>query len=227
MNVRELIAKALVEVGLATDAGSVQESDASLMRSFINDSILEFNMQDFLHFTKETIVLDASESSELILTSAPSAISSLGYVHCGRLFKIKRTNIESMPYYQASVSSEPRVFVYDRIYRNGAIVGRILLDTKTSTPLNAVVANNIKPFEDDSEVLCIPPEYIALVKADIQYKILARKNAPDELKSAIGAQVLKLSRMIKEMNCAGVDTTAPKLGLSKDDVFNLGIGRLP
>lgn len=224
MNVRELIAEILVEIGLATDAGSISDQSFELCRSLINRALLDYNMQDYLHFTKDALYFPG-EVDTIVIPSAPVKVASLSFVKGRTAYRLRRVPMDTFPAYLATTFDVPRVFVYDRVFNEeGLLVGRIRMDSVCNYPLTAVVNNSLKAYNEATDVVCIPPEYLNLIRADVQYRLLANRDASDSLKNEKLYELNKVMQMIKDLNEPAIDTGAHFV--EELDVIHTGYGRL-
>lgn len=224
MNVRELIAEILVEIGLATDAGSISDQAFELCRSLINRAMLDYNMQDYLHFTKDALYFPGGTDT-IVIPSAPVKVATLSFVKGRTAYRLRRVPMDTFPAYLATTFDHPRVFVYDRVFNEeGQLVGRIRMDRVCNYPLTAVVNNNLKAYNEATDVVCIPPEYLNLIRADVQYRLLANRDASDSLKNDKIFELNKVMQMIKDLNEPAIDTNARFV--EELDVIHTGYGRL-
>lgn len=249
MNVRELVDQILTQIGFATDAGAVTAAQSRLCLDLINISILDFNKQAFLHFTKDLLSIPSTTSSysihggdSIIIRNPPLKIPSLTFRIGSAVWKIRGIEMDTFPaYLDGSTGIGPRVFVYDRFYysgrspapppggwapMNGELVGRIRFDRRCSHDLTAVVINDMKAYESDTEALCIPPDYASMIRADVQYRLLANSDASESLKRSKEYERTKTLEGIKTNNFEGIDTFSKARYVEDNDVIRTGYGRL-
>lgn len=224
MTIGKLIEEILTEIGFATDGGSISDSDSKRCLSFINEAILELNRNDYLHFTKDLVTLPRTSETEFIIEGAPLKVDSLTFVMSNNAYRVKPVMLTAfVNYLDGSFGRYPRAFTYDRIFKDGALVGRLRIDRASDFQLNAVVTNNMACYTDNTQVINLPADYMPLIKADVQYKLLSNSGADEALKRSKAYEYTKIKRSIKESVFVGIDNAK---SVDYLDVIHTGAGRL-
>lgn len=231
MKLNDIIFKVLSQIGVASDAGSVNDGDADLVRGIINDAIMGYNMQDFLHFTQEIVSFPAGQSEYVIERDAPVKIASLSFNRGGEVYRLRPVPMTHMPAYLESHQDVPSVFCYSRkqvvdVDENVNVEGRLLLNKPSRYPLTAVVNANIRPFSSSDDVFILPPEYERLVVLDAQLRWMMSKNFPENMRASKNGELQSVIRFIKENNFKGIDSQGASRYVDQYDVIRSGYGRL-
>jgi hypothetical protein len=107
---------------------------------------------------------------------------------------------------------------------NGNLKSKLILDRTSTYEVEAVVTYDLEPFNED-DVLTLPPEFINLLTADVQYRWVSNLAINDELKRDKKAERDKLLEYIKEIETQALDVPTPCYNM--DDKFYGGVGRFP
>lgn len=224
MNIGKLIEDILTEIGFATDGGSISDAEGRRCLTFINETIQDLNTQDFLHFTKDIVSLPLNRETEFILPDAPVKVDKLSFRMGNYVYRVKPKMIDAfVNYLDGSFGAYPRVFVYDRIFKDGAMVGRIRIDRPSSYQLTAVVTNNIDSYTANNQQIALPPEYISVLKAGAQYRFLSNSGSDESLKRSKAYEYTSKIQSIKESMFVGIDDSRDVGDL---DPIHTGAGRL-
>ena len=90
--------------------------------------------------------------------------------------------------------------------------------------VEAVVTYDLEPY-NDNDVLTLPPEFINLLTADVQYRWVSNLAINDELKRDKKAERDNLLEYIKEIETQALDVPTPCYNIA--DKFYGGVGRFP
>jgi hypothetical protein len=90
--------------------------------------------------------------------------------------------------------------------------------------VEAVVTYDLEPY-NENDVLTLPPEFINLLTADVQYRWVSNLAINDELKRDKKAERDKLLEYIKEIETQALDVPTPCYSIA--DKFYGGVGRFP
>ena len=224
MTIGKLIEEILTDIGFATDGGSISDAQSKRTLNFINEVLQELNRNDFLHFSKDLVQLPRTNDTEFILNDAPLKVDKLSFIMDRGVYRVKPVMLEAfVNYLDGSFARYPRAFVYDRIFREGVMVGRIRIDRPSSFQLVAVVTNNLENYTDNAQQIALPVDYVALVKTGVQYKLLANSGADESLKRSKSFEYTSIMESIKRSMFVGIDNSKSVETL---DVIHTGAGRL-
>lgn len=227
MLVRDLIQDILDEIGQLPGGSPVSDGDAARCRRLINKAVREYNGQGFLHFTRSRLTLGTGKEflfgSGQTNEKVPLTVNAVYYRNGQYNYRLKPVQLHNIPSYEG-VGSIPYKFSYDKYFDENELMGRITLDRTSTYEVEAVVTYDMEPFNDD-DVLTLPPEFINLLTADVQYRLVSNLAINDSLKADKKAEWERLLDYVKETNTLAIDVPN-EYCLSIDDKFYGGVGRL-
>jgi hypothetical protein len=121
------------------------------------------------------------------------------------------------------VGTIPYKFCYEKYFEGNDLKGRVTLDRTSGYDIEAVVTYDMEPF-NDNDVLTLPPEFINLLTADVQYRWVSNLAINDTLKRDKKDEVDRLLEFVKGIETKALDV--PKRYPNMDDKFYNGVGRL-
>ena len=222
MLVRELIQDILDEIGQLVGGQPATDSDAARCRRLINKCVREYNVHGFLHFTHSRLNLGTGKEF-LFTDKVPLNVNTVFYRSGENYVKLRPVQFHNLPAYEG-VGSCPYNFAYEKFFEGSELRGKLYLDRNSMYEIVAVVSYDMEPFNDD-DVLTLPPEFINLLTADVQYRWVENLSINDSLKAGKKSERDTLLQYIKDIETQALDvpSTAPSI----DDKFYGGVGRLP
>lgn len=222
MLVRELIQDLLDEIGQLVGGNPASDTDAARARRLINKCVREYNVQGFLHFTRSRLTLGTGKEF-VFEDKVPLTVNAVYYKTGADYIALKPVMIQNMPAYEG-IGCCPYKFAYEKYFAGDELKGRLVLDRNSTYEVEAVVTYDMEPF-NDNDVLTLPPEFINLLTADVQYRWISNLAINDELKRDKKQERDKLLEYIKEIETQALDVPTPCYNM--DDKFYGGVGRFP
>ena len=222
MLVRELIQDILDEIGQLVGGNPATDSDAARCRNLINKCVREYNVQGFLHFCRSRIHLGTGKEF-LFEEKIPLNVNAVYYKVGPNYVGLRPVQVHNMPAYEG-VGCEPYKFAYEKFYDGNNLKARLILDRNSMYEVEAVVTYDLEPY-NENDVLTLPPEFINLLTADVQYRWVSNLAINDELKRDKKAERDKLLEYIKEIETQALDVPTPCYNIA--DKFYGGVGRFP
>lgn len=222
MLVRELIQDLLDEIGQLVGGNPASDTDAARARRLINKCVRDYNVQGFLHFTHSRITLGRGKEF-FFEGKVPLTVNAVYYKTGADYIALKPVRIENMPSYEG-IGYCPYKFAYDKFFSGDELKGRLVLDRNSTYEVEAVVTYDMEPF-NDNDVLTLPPEFINLLMADVQYRWISNLAINDELKLDKKQERDRLLQYVKEVETQALDVPTPCYNM--DDKFYGGVGRFP
>ena len=167
MLVRELIQDILDEIGQLVGGNPATDSDAARCRNLINKCVREYNVQGFLHFCRSRIQLGPGKEF-LFEEKIPLNVNAVYYKVGPNYVGLRPVQVHNMPAYEG-VGCEPYKFAYEKFYDGNNLKARLILDRNSMYEVEAVVTYDLEPY-NENDVLTLPPEFINLLTADVQYR---------------------------------------------------------
>lgn len=222
MLVRELIQDLLDEIGQLVGGNPASDTDAARARRLINKCVREYNVQGFLHFTRSRLTLGTGKEF-VFEDKVPLTVNAVYYKTGADYIALKPVRIENMPAYEG-IGYSPYKFAYEKFFDGDELKGRLVLDRNSTYEVEAVVTYDMEPF-NDNDVLTLPPEFINLLMADVQYRWISNLAINDELKRDKKKELDRLLQYVKEVETQSMDVPTPFYNM--DDKFYGGVGRFP
>jgi hypothetical protein len=222
MLVRELIQDILDEIGQLVGGNPASDTDAAKCRRLINKCVREYNVQGFLHFCRSRLKLGQGKEF-LFEDKIPLNVNAVYYKIGPNYVGLTPVQTHNMPAYEG-VGSEPYKFAYEKFYDGDELKARLILDRNSMYEVEAVVTYDLEPY-NENDVLTLPPEFINLLTADVQYRWVSNLAINDELKRDKKAERDKLLEYIKEIETQALDVPTPCYNIA--DKFYGGVGRFP
>lgn len=221
MLVRELIQDILDEIGQLVGGNPATDSDAAKCRRLINKCVRDYNVQGFLHFTKSRVPLGQGKVF-MFEDKVPLTVNNVYYKVGVEWYSLDPVRPETLPAYEG-VGTIPYKFCYEKYFEGNDLKGRVTLDHTSGYDIEAVVTYDMEPF-NDNDVLTLPPEFINLLTADVQYRWVSNLAINDTLKRDKKDEVDRLLEFVKGIETKALDV--PKRYPNMDDKFYNGVGRL-
>jgi hypothetical protein len=221
MLVRELINDILDEIGQLVGGRPATDSDAARCRRLINKCVREYNVQGFLHFTRSRLQLGTGK--EFTFEKCPLNVNSVFYKVGPNYVKLKPVRLENLPAYEG-VGCSPFKYAFDKFFEGNDLKGKLILDRNSMYEIEAVVTYEMEPFNED-DILTLPPEFINLITADVQYRWVENLAINDRLKMDKKSERDTLLDFVKGLETPALDV--PETYATLDDKFYGGVGRLP
>lgn len=222
MLVRELINDTLDEIGQLVGGRPATDTDAARCRRLINKCVREYNVQGFLHFTRSRVHLGIGKEF-LFEEKVPLTVNTVYYKVGPNFVKLKPVRLENLPAYEG-VGCSPFKYSYDKFFVGNDLKGKLTLDRNSMYEIEAMVTYDMEPFNED-DVLTLPPEFINLLTADVQYRWVENLSINDQLKADKKSERDTLLDYVKSIETQAMDV--PETWASLDDKFYGGVGRLP
>jgi hypothetical protein len=222
MLVRELIQDILDEIGQLVGGNPASDTDAARARRLINKCVREYNVQGFLHFTRSRLTLGTGKEF-VFEDKVPLTVNAVYYKTGADYIELKPVRIENMPAYEG-IGYSPYKFAYEKFFDGDEMKGRLVLDRNSTYEVESVVTYDMEPF-NENDVLTLPPEFINLLMADVQYRWISNLAINDELKRDKKKELDRLLQYVKEVETQALDVPTPCYNM--DDKFYGGVGRFP
>jgi hypothetical protein len=223
MLVRELIQDILDEIGQLVGGNPASDTDVAKCRRLINKCVREYNVQGFLHFSRSRLQLGQGKEF-LFEDKIPLNVNAVYYKTGPDYIKLSPVQAHNMPAYEG-IGCTPYKYAYEKFFdENGDLKSKLILDRNSTYEVEAVVTYDLEPFNED-DVLTLPPEFINLLTADVQYRWVSNLAINDELKRDKKAERDKLLEYIKEIETQALDVPTPCYNIA--DKFYGGVGRFP
>lgn len=221
MLVRELIQDLLDEIGQLVGGNPASDTDTARARRLINKCVREYNVQGFLHFTKSRLQL--GRGKEFVFDDkVPLSVNAVYYRTGSNWIPLDPVPLSTFPAYEG-IGTIPYKYTYDKYFDGNELRGRLRLDRTSGYEVEAVVTYDMEPFNDD-DVLTLPPEFINLLMADVQYRWVSNLAINDELKRDKRDERDRLLQYVKEIETLSIDCPTRTVNLA--DKFYNGVGRL-
>ena len=222
MLVRELIQDILDEIGQLVGGNPASDTDAAKCRRLINKCVREYNVQGFLHFCRSRLPLGRGKEF-LFEDNIPLNVNAVYYKIGPNYVGLTPVQPYNMPAYEG-VGCEPYKFAYEKFYDGNDLKARLILDRNSMYEVEAVVTYDLEPY-NENDVLTLPPEFINLLIADVQYRWVSNLAINDELKRDKKSERDKLLEYIKEIETQALDVPTHCYNIA--DKFYGGVGRFP
>lgn len=222
MLVRELIQDILDEIGQLVGGNPASDTDAAKCRRLINKCVREYNVQGFLHFCRSRLQLGQGKEF-LFENKIPLNVNAVYYKIGPNYVGLTPVQSHNMPAYEG-VGCEPYKYAYEKFYDGDELKSRLILDRNSMYEVEAVVTYDLEPY-NENDVLTLPPEFINLLTADVQYRWVSNLAINDDLKRDKKAERDKLLEYIKEIETQALDVPTPCYNIA--DKFYGGVGRFP
>lgn len=224
MTIRELIYDINQEIGLI-NAGDQTADDTvnTLTLKLINRVIASYNLQGYLKYNTQTITLTTVGGRYLISTN-PVCISHVYYQLGSNNNGLEECSPNNIFSYHTS-GNTPTYFAYMRgVVEDDAMFGEVLINVDASQyELKAVISNEIQQYLINDTIL-MPNEYIELILADVQYRLLSDADSSEQLVARKLNELSKIKNSIKRSNFKPI--TYSMCGMSNRDRFLSGVGRI-
>jgi len=224
MTIRELIYDINQEIGLINSGDQVADDNTNyLTLKLINRVIASFNLQGYLKYNNQTITLTTVGSRYLISTN-PVAINYVYYSSGSNNLGLDECSPNNIFQYHTS-GTTPTHFAYMRgVVEDDAMFGEVLINVDSSQyELKAVISNEIPAYTTNDTIL-IPNEYLELILADVQYRLLSDADASETLVARKLDELNKIKYAIKRSNFKPI--TYSNYGMSAKDRCLSGVGRI-